>query len=333
MAVLGVGAPGAAAQSRTIETTRLATGLFDGSDVIHYDGNAFRRFDLVTEEDPVVYRRPRNPRFRVGNWDVAAGVIGVQLETFDRTSVLIIDSITGAVRHVRGGHTSENTGCGRSVRLDDVSPSGEVLISTARVPCPDGTGRLTIAAHGAASTRNLGSRRIRSAWQSSDMPLRQLSGDHLLTIGERRARVRDLQTGRVRHFHLHAAFADFGGGAVASDGRVLLEEWSFRPPSDVPRQQIRLYDPVGGMADGRVVHSSRRLFGQPLFCAERPVVFSTGRRGRYELERPDTGALLATGVIPDFEYAQVSCDSNTLVAITGDFDRRPGRIDVHPLSG
>jgi hypothetical protein len=107
---------------------------------------------------------------------------------------------------------------------------------------------------------------------------------------------------------------------VAADGRVLLHQFRFMGKRRFPLETIRL---TGASGPGRVVHRTRRVFGQARFCGERPVLDTFTQRGRLRLTVLDPPMEVFEGVMhgPDVES---SCDARHFVQVTisGDDDER-----------
>ncbi len=63
---------------------------------------------------------------------------------------------------------------------------------------------------------------------SDGVPYRSLEGSHFLTWGDRRGRVRDLESGRVRRFGVDGNGRGLGEVDVDTRGRLLVHEYTLR---------------------------------------------------------------------------------------------------------
>ena len=329
-----------AAAPRTFEAGDLFDGVVDGGGIVHVRGRVVLRFDLATGKDAAIYTLPRGSRFSIGRFGAAAGRVAIDLEAgFSRSAARIVDTNTGIVTRIRSGRYDELRICGRSVKLDSVAPSGEVLITEASLPCagrgPNTVigqgrpGRLTVKAYGATRTRTLLSRPIDDPFLSDGQPYWTLAGDQFMTQGEGLVKVHDLSTGRVRRLRTHGRTASLVSAAVGPDGRVLISEWRRVRGQNRPREIVRLAGPRQDGRAGTIVHDSSRWYADPRFCGNRPVLFTLTPRGRYELDLVRPRTVLATGRLADPE-ASVSCDADSLVAISLTGVQRT-TIDVHLL--
>jgi hypothetical protein len=330
-----------AAEPRSVQAGALFPGVVDGGAIVHSEARSIRRFDLATGMDTVVYRIPRGSRYRISDFDAAAGRIGIELEAgFSRSAARIVDTNTGVVTRIPSGRYDELRVCGRSVKLDEVAPSGQVLVTEASLSCagrgPNTVvgrgrpGRLTVKAYGRASTRTLVARPTVDPFLSDGPPYRSLAGDQFMTVGDRMVKVRDLSTGRTRRLRTLRRGESLVGAAVGPDGSVLIGEFRRIPGHVRPREIVRLAGPKQEGRAGAIVHDTTSFYTEPRFCGARPVLFSSTPHGRYKLAllRPPT--LLASGVLADSE-ADVSCDASTLVAISPTEDGRT-TVAVHNLT-
>lgn len=325
-------APAAAAEPRTFETPNPFAGQVDGGGIIYSDGRGFRRFDLATGADRYIHRRPRRTAFDVSSWDVAGGRIAMELQgagALLRSGALVFDTNTGIRTRIPPGRLFDRRDCGRDVKLEDVSPSGEALITETTVPCGTRRGRLTVKAYSADGTRTLLSRPTRSPFLSDGLPYRSLVGDQLLTQGETIVRVRELSTGRVRVMRALGHPTRLSGAAVGPDGRVLIDEFRRVPGQIRPRQIVRLVGPRQRGREGTIVHDSDRAFTGPQFCGRHAVLFTMTPRARYELMVLDPRTVLSSGVLPDADV-DISCDAGALVVTSG-YAEKHGRLDVFQL--
>jgi hypothetical protein len=237
--------------------------------------------------------------------------------------LFVSGAASGPVTVLARGRTYRRRDCGHAVTLDDVSSSGEVLYEEAIVPCPRRTGRFVVRAQRSGEPpRTLVSARTDGAFVSFGPPFRSLAGRQLLTVGERRARVRDLDTGAVRRLLPVGDPYGLGPVDVAADGRVLINELGFvrgRPPEQV----IRLLGSHHRNRGGEVVHRTRREYGDARFCGSQAILFTVTARGRYTLRTLDPAAELYRGTLPDPDV-ETACDDRFLVAtvaVAGRADR------------
>jgi hypothetical protein len=333
MASLAAAPAAAAAEPRTFETPDFFEGQVDGGGLVHFDGHGFRRLDLATGTDRYVHRRPRRTAFDVSSWNASAGRIAMELDGGGRnrrSGALIFDTNTGVRTRIPPGRVDDLSGCGRAVKLDDMSPSGDALITEAVVPCGRRRGHLTVTVYTTTGRRTLISRPTRHAFISSMVPpFRRLVGDHLMTQGERIVRVRDLSTGRTRVVRPLARRAALAGAALGPDGRVLIDEFRRVPGRARPRQIVRLVGPHQRGRQGTIVHDTRRAFAGTRFCGRRPVLFTTTLRARYQLILLEPRTVLASGVFPDADV-DISCDAGAVAVTSGIGDER-GRVEVFDL--
>jgi hypothetical protein len=97
----------------------------------------------------------------------------------------------------------------------------------------------------------------------------------------------------------------------ASDGRVLLDEFRYMGRGRFPLQTIRLVRPGGA---SEVVHRRQRIYGEPHFCGDRPVLHTFNQRGRLRLSLLDPPVPVFEGVMdPD---AETSCDAGYFVLLS-----------------
>ena len=131
-------------------------------------------------------------------------------------------------------------------------------------------------------------------------------------------RVRNLAGGEVREFTPPGLLTSFGEPYVAADGRVLLHEYRHMGQDRRPRQTIRL---VRGSGRGRIIHRTRRNFGEARFCGDRPVLTTWAPRG---------GHIRVTVVEPPIEvfdgterdlYGERSCDAHHWASLSEDGER------------
>ena len=287
-----------------------------------------QRHDFATGLTTTLWSAPRERAF-IPAIDAAGGRVAFEVSaTIQSSRVMVIDEASGAVSELARGRYYARRNCGSSVHLEDVAPSGEVLVTTASVPCGMRTGRLVVRAHAPAGPRTLLVRRTHIPFLSDGPPHRRLAGDQLLTFGDRSARVRDLATGEVRRLQTLDPRARLGPMAVAADGRVLFNEFTFSR-YDRPRQTIRLLGPGDDGRAGAVVHRSRQAFGEAHFCGERPVMHTVGPGKRRQLRVLDPPQELFSGTVPEFDWT-TSCDAHHF-AVTVGLRGKPDRVYVHTL--
>jgi hypothetical protein len=102
---------------------------------------------------------------------VANGRVAFEVSpTIRRSRVMVIDVATGAVSELARGRYYDRRNCGSSVHLEDMSPSGEVLVTKASVPCGQRTGRRVVRAHGPGGARTLLVRPTRIPFLSDGPP-------------------------------------------------------------------------------------------------------------------------------------------------------------------
>ena len=286
-----------------------------------------QRHDFATGVTKTLWSAPRE-RAWVPAIDAAGGRIAFEVSSTIQSSRVMVIEASGAVSELARGRYNARRNCGSSVHLEDVAPSGEVLVTTTRVPCGQRSGRMVVRAHGPASTRTLLVSPTRIAFLSDGPPHRRLAGDQLLTFGDRSARVRDLAAGQVRRLQTLDPRGRLGPMAVAADGRVLFNELTFSR-HERPRQTIRLLGPADEGRAGAVVHRSRQAFGEAHFCGERPVMHTVGPRKRSQLRILDPPQELFSGTVPEFDWT-TSCDAHHFALVVG-LRAKPDRVYVHTL--
>lgn len=243
------------------------------------------------------------------------------------SAVFAMDAQTGAVVELGRGRARDRWACGRAVKLDDVSPTGDVLFEQATVPCSSRRGRLLVRASGPSGARALVSRPADAAFLSQVEPFRRLAGEHLLTFGRRLARVRNLSSGVTRRLRPLTRRSQFGTVDVAADGRVLLDEW--RSLAHLPEEVVRLVGSGGRGRAGAVVHRSRSAFGRAHFCGAHEVLHTVRGRGRLRVRLLDPPSTLVEGLLPK-PTAEGTCDDGHLV-LTVAVPRRVDRVFVYDL--
>ncbi len=323
---------GPAAEPTTFELRDSFGGQVDGGGFVYVRHRSSRdmiqRYDLATARTTTLWTAARE-QDSVPAIDVANGRIAFEVRPqFQRSRVLLIDVASGAVSELDRGRYDDRRDCGSSVQLEDVASSGDVLVTKATVPCGRRAGRLVVQAYGPVETRTLLTRSTRSPFLSDGPPHRRLAGDHLLTFGDRVARVRNVATGEVRQLRPLNPASGFGPLAVAPNGRVLLDEFTF-VRRGTPRQTIRLLSPSERGREGTVVHRSRRAFGEAHFCGDRAVMHTVGPGRRRELKLLDPPGQLFSGVIPEPDTTS-SCDAGQF-AVTVSLGGGPDRTYLHTL--
>ena len=282
------------------------TGEVAGSSLVYLDAErgrgVVRRLGLDSGTLTTLYAAP-DRRTQVGSLEAGGNTAAVETVSRDAgIRLIVIDAETGARRTIaRGRH--DLTGCGHRIELLDVSPAGAVLFREATVRCGRRSGVMRVRMHHPEhGLRTLVRRRVEDTFFSSGPPWYVLGSDLLVTWGDRVVRVRDLSSGELRRFTPPDLFTSFSEPQVADDGRVALGEFRFMGRNRPPRQTIRLLGPTDGGGDGRVVHRTRRAFGDLRFCGERPVLRTLTRRGVFRLRALDPPVDVFTGRIePDGE--------------------------------
>jgi hypothetical protein len=286
-----------------------------------------RRLDLDSGAKTVVYtapdRRTHISRLQAGGDRVAFELVSDRMRLFGMRA-----DGTGVEELVRA-RDFERRDCGSLVRLLDVSSSAEVLYEHTVIPCWSHRGNRRILANGSDSrTRKLDRRPTGKVYIPSGPPFRKLAGDQFLTWGNRTVRVVDLASGRVRRFRPPDRRTRFAEPDVAADGRLLLHYFRFMGRGRPPRETIRL---VGASGAARVVHRTRRAFGQARFCGERPVLSTSTRRRRLRLTVLDPPTEVFAGVLARADLDS-SCDARHFVHMT--IGAKHGeRAYVHTLPG
>ena len=245
----------------------------------------------------------------------------------DRVRLLVMGADGTGLDELVRTSDFERRDCGSMVRLLDVSSSGEVLYEHTVIPCWSHRGNRRILAKGTDSrTRTLNRRPTGTVYIPFGPPFRKLAGDQFLTWGNRIVRVVDLANGRARRFRPPDRRTRFAEPDVAADGRLLLHYFRFMGRRRPPRETIRLISASGA---ARVVHRTRRAFGQARFCGERPVLSTSARRRRLRLTVLDPPAEVFAGVLARADLAS-SCDARHFVHMK--FGAH-GRAYVHSLPG
>lgn len=331
-AVLSMGSAGEPPVSFETSQDPIA-GVVDNGRLFYWDVVAHRsaigRFDMGTRSAQVLHRLSR-PWETPDEMDAANGRVAV--ETIDggrriRTRVIAIEGDTGEVSELAESSFGYRGGCGGRVELDDVAPSGDVLVAETNVPCGSRAGSFTLTAYGREGPRVLLSRTARSI-SLSEAPSRRLSGQQLLTVGLRRARVRDLSTGAVRRMRPRRGYDAFIAGSVGSDGRVLLTEWREGP---LTRFAVRLVGRGERGRGGSVVEASPGVAPGADFCGDRPVLSTFSRNRRASIRFVDPHELIWRGRVPNLDLF-TTCDERDFVVIS-DFGRTRTRITAHRLPG
>jgi hypothetical protein len=322
---------GPAAEPTSFELRDSFGGEVDGGGFVfarHLSRELVQRRDFATGLTTTLWRAPREQAW-IPAIDAAGGRVAFELSSSIRRSrVMMIDVASGAVSELARGRYYDRRNCGSSVHLEDVAPSGEVLVTKANVPCGRRSGQLVVRAHGPAGTRTLLVSPTRIPFLSDGPPHRRLAGDQLLTFGDRTARVRDLASDAVRQLRPLDPRSRFGPLAVAPDGRVLLNELRFSR-RDLPLQTIRLLGPTEQGGASTVVHRSRRAFGEVHFCGDRPMMHAVGPGRQRRLRVLDPPQELFSGVVPDFDWT-TSCDAHHFAVSVG-LRGKPDRVYVHTL--
>jgi hypothetical protein len=273
---------------------------------------ALERFDLDTRRRTVLYA-PRSRRAAIVRMQAGGGVVAVEvIRGLHRDKVLALDSVRGAPVLVASGRTFERRDCGRDVRLEDVSESGDILVSQATVPCERRRGTFLVRAFrrtGAPLT--LERHRTADAFIGDGSPYRTLQGNRFLTWGDRHARLLDLESGQVRRFEAPGPAWFFGEGDVAADGRVLLN--ALRGGPEGTHQRLLL--------DKRVVFDSTRRsgFATATFCGRHAVMHELGR-ARERLSLLDPPLVLREGRPLALDYL-TTCDSRQFVFLDAKRER------------
>jgi hypothetical protein len=283
-----------------------------------------RRVELDSGRKTTVFTAP-NRRTHLSELEAGGGRVAVET-TANGVRILALDAATGAIAEIARGHDYERRDCGRTLKLHDVSPSGEILYEEAVVRCGRRRGRQFVRAHSSGSgTRTLTSRGTDTVFISMDAPYRSLAGDQLVSFGSRIARVRNTVTGAVRRFRPADRLSTLARVSVAADGRLIINEFRFMG-RDRPRQTITLVDPSGART---AVYRTRRAFGETLFCGERPVMNTFSQRGRMRLRILDPPQEVFDGSLRDWD-SESSCDGSHFVLVVR-VHGEPNLVQVYEL--
>lgn len=317
---LGLAPLGSAVEPREVLVPdEAAGGEIGGGALFYHDSLAARstvvRFDLATGARAVLYTAP-DRRAGVTELEVGGGSLAIEVRSsLRRTKVLRLDPLTGDAAVLARGRNYLGRDCGDGVKLEDVSDAGDILVTSATVPCGGRRGALRVRAFRGSGPPRILVRRPTSVAFVSDGTHRSIEGTQLLTWGERRARVQDASTGKVRRFAVRGKRRALGPVGVDARGRVLLSESVFR--AGRLHQRVRMI----GSGD-RVVFSSADVgdgYAEARFCGGRPVIHV--HRRRYErISLLDPPLLLRQGRATTAD-PRITCDGNQYVVVDGDDPR------------
>jgi hypothetical protein len=316
----------AAAQPRSVPVPHGAFGGELDRGALFYTGyrgghSTLERFDLASAQRTVLYA-PRDRRGEIVGVEAGGGSLAIQVERgFQRDKVLALDPLRGAPALIASGRTFERRGCGRGVKLEDVSESGDIVVSQADVRCGRRHGTFRVRAYRPVGRPLTLERRATDTPAISDGgPYRTLEGTHFLSWWERRARVRDLATGTLRRFAVPGPLWLLSSADVDARGRVLLDEVRWR--GRTYRQRVRLAGPGGQGSAGRVVFDSPDIHRASVaahFCGRHVVLHAWAvRRERLFLVEPPLVLRDGRPHAVDFEP---TCDARQYVQLDADRDR------------
>jgi hypothetical protein len=222
---------------------------------------------------------------------------------------------------------SDGTTCAQ-VAVDDVTPAGEVLLSTFSSPCgtrKDGTDTVSLVAPTGERTV------MTSPMDLADQPLGNLASPALaagpwalVTPDEQHVRLFDA-AGTTRTFAPTLRYARLWPSDLQPDGRFILSEMLYRRDRGFV-QRARLVAPGDPPRGGRIIGT----VGTPprlnaMLCGGRLVVLQTrARRTRILVDEREI-ARLATPVDPRF-----ACDATHVVVEAGGAATRFGVVALPP---
>ncbi|HEY4094544.1 MAG TPA: hypothetical protein VGM33_03490 [Baekduia sp.] len=289
------------------------------------------RVDLASGARTVAFRTDGNVDEEAqADGGVLAFGVGLLGEPPHRQAIAIPTTPGGKPAVLRDTVSAGGDGatCAR-VAVDDVTPAGEVLLSTFSSPCAEpkaGTDTVSLVAPTGERTV------MASPMDLSDRPLGNLVSPALaagpwalVTPDEQHVRLFDAAAGTTRTFAPTLRSARLWPTDLQPDGRFILSEMLYRRDGGFV-QRARLMAPGDPARGGRIIGT----VGTPprlnaMFCGGRLVVLQTrARRTRILVDEREV-ARLATPTDPRF-----ACDATHVVVEAGGAATRYGVVALPP---